>query len=261
MIRAPLGESYVSCVYAFLSNKDQSTYEEMLSAIVDKCEDLGFQPDPECINMDFESAAMNSVRSVFGPHVQVHGCFYHLTQSTWRKVQSLGLTTQYKDSEDCKVFCGMFDGLAFLPVDSVSCGLDYLKECTPTGFEPLLDYFDATYVSGQFRRIQHPARPDGSVPPVRLCPVPPLFPPECWNVHNITINNQQRTNNVCEGWNNSFRFLVGHSHPTVWRAIDSLKKDQATVATDLLRNQRGETLKKEQDLLEASSKSSSTPCA
>ena len=34
------------------------------------------------------------------------------------------------------------------------------------------------------------------------------------------------------------------SHPTVWRAIDSLKKDQATVATDLLQHQRGETLKK-----------------
>ena len=75
VIRAPLGESYVSCVYAFLSDKDQSTYEELLSAIVDKCEDLGFQPDPECINMDFESAAMNSVRSVFGPHVQVHGSY------------------------------------------------------------------------------------------------------------------------------------------------------------------------------------------
>ena len=45
VVRATLGESYVSCVYAFLSNKDQSTYEELLSAIVDKCADLRFQPD------------------------------------------------------------------------------------------------------------------------------------------------------------------------------------------------------------------------
>ena len=80
----------------------------------------------------------------------------YLTQSMWQKVQSLGLTAQYKDSEECKVFCGMLDGSAFLPVDSVSKGLDFLKECTPTGFEPLLDYFEVTVVSGQFRRIQPP---------------------------------------------------------------------------------------------------------
>ena len=47
-------------------------------------------------------------------------------------------------------------------------------------------------------------------------------------------------NNICEGWNNAFSNLVGHAHPTIWRAIDTIRKDQAQVATALLRDQHGE---------------------
>ena len=36
VIRAPLGDSSVTCVYGFLINKNQSTYEEFLSAIQDR---------------------------------------------------------------------------------------------------------------------------------------------------------------------------------------------------------------------------------
>jgi len=46
---------------------------------------------------------------------------------------------------------------------------------------------------------------------------------------------------VCEGWNNGFLKLVGHSPPTIWRAIDSIRKDQAQVATLLLHDERGES--------------------
>jgi len=59
-------------------------------------------------------------------------------------------------------------------------------------------------------------------------------------VHTITLEGGSRTNNVCEGWNNGFSKLVGHSHLTVWRAIDSIQKDQAQVAILLLRDERGE---------------------
>ena len=40
VIRAPLGESAVSCVYAFLPNKLQTTYEEFLTAVISKCNGL-----------------------------------------------------------------------------------------------------------------------------------------------------------------------------------------------------------------------------
>jgi len=65
---------------------------------------------------------------LLGPHVTVHGCFYHLCQSTWRKVRELGLTTCYKDRADVRLFCGMLDALAFQPVDDVNEGMAFLLD-------------------------------------------------------------------------------------------------------------------------------------
>ena len=132
----------------------------------------------------------------------------------------------------------MLDGLTFLPEDDVAEGMTYARENIPDGFEPLLQYFDNTYVSGSYRQIQPPQRPDGTIPPIRIRRKPPMFAPSIWNVHTITLEGGSRTNNICEGWNNGFSKLVGRSHPTIWRAIDSIRKDQAQAATLLLRDER-----------------------
>lgn len=240
VIRAPLGESAVSCVYAFLPNKLQSTYEEFLTAVTSKCSDLGFQPDPTTVVTDFERAAINAVSTVLGPHVRSQGCFYHLTQSTWRKIQSLGLVTLYRDSEEVKLFCGMLDGLAFLPVGDVPAGLAELKEDIPEGLEPLVDYFNATYISGTYRNVQRPPRPDGTVPPILVRKLPPLFPPDLWNVNIQTMAGGSRTNNLCEAWNRGFRSLVGTSHPTIWKAIEHIRLDHHNVKTAILLEARGQ---------------------
>jgi len=34
---------------------------------------------------------------------------------------------------------------------------------------------------------------------------PPLFPPAKWTQHETTLAGRERTNNVCEGWNNAVR--------------------------------------------------------
>jgi len=204
VIRVPFGESAVTCIYAFLPNKHQSTYEELFTAIQDRCSELGFQADPNTVTIDFEQAVINAVKSTFGPHVNIHGCFYHLSQSTWRKIQGLGLVQRYRDEEEVKLFCGMLDGLAFLPEEDVADGMTFLRENIPDGLEPLLEYFDSTYVSGGFRQIQPPQRLDGTIPPLRMRRKPPVYPPALWNVHSITLEGGSRTNNICEGWNNAF---------------------------------------------------------
>ena len=81
------------------------------------------------------------------------GCFYHLTQSTFRKLQALGPVALYKDDEEFRHFCGMLDGLAFLPSENVIEGMNILKEVSPQQAEPLLDYFDKTYVNGTRRVV------------------------------------------------------------------------------------------------------------
>ena len=181
VIRVPLGETAVSCVYAFLSGKSQIIYEELLQSIVDGCDKLGFTPDPSEIILDFEKSAIQAVSTILGPHVDTKGCFFHLTQSTWRKIQELGLVNCYRDSNDCKLFCGMMDGLAFLPLDKLQEGMSFLKDITPEGFEDLLTYFDRTYVIGTFRHIRLPGNNED--PEALQCNIrrlPPTFPSDIW---------------------------------------------------------------------------------
>lgn len=87
IILAPVADRVVPCVYAFLENKSQTTYETMLRAVDDACIRQGIRPDPTLIVTDFESAMLSAIHVVFGHGVTTHGCFYHLTQSTWRKIQ------------------------------------------------------------------------------------------------------------------------------------------------------------------------------
>ena len=63
--------------------------------------------DNESDGTDFEQAALSAVQEVLGSHVHVQGCFCHLTQSTWRRIQHLGLVAAYRSDDDVKHFCGM----------------------------------------------------------------------------------------------------------------------------------------------------------
>ena len=86
VIRAPLGGTAVSCVYALMSGKHQTSYEEMLQAVIRKCEEHGYYPDPTTIVTNFEKASMGAVSTSIGDQVSIQGCFYHLTQSTWQDI-------------------------------------------------------------------------------------------------------------------------------------------------------------------------------
>ena len=138
---------------------------------------------------------------MFSDHVNIQYCFYHLTQSIWCKIQSLGLTNLYESNDDFCLFCGQIDALAFLPVDEVSEGMAFLRESAPDEAAPLLEYFDTTYVTGHMS-----PRPQNQDLQLRFRRVPPMFPPAQWNMHEITLADQTRTNNASEGWNNKFIF-------------------------------------------------------
>ena len=66
-------------------------------------------------------------------HLQVFlQALFHL-QSTWHKVQELGLTQLYKANEDVMLFVGMMDATAFLPLTDVAAGIDILRANMPNG--------------------------------------------------------------------------------------------------------------------------------
>ena len=87
---------------------------------------------------------INDVHGFFGAHVIVKGSFFHLCKSSWKKVQELGLAQRYMEDPEIQLFCGMLDGLAFLPEDRVRDGMDIIKENVP---EPLICFVLFWYFS------------------------------------------------------------------------------------------------------------------
>lgn len=81
------------------------------------------------------------------------------------------------------------------------------------------DYFEKTYIGAR--------RPNGSRKPGR-------FPIALWNVHQSTLNGHPRTNNICEGWHNAHASMTGASRPTVFRFLDSLKKDESITRAKII---------------------------
>jgi hypothetical protein len=198
-IRVPFKDATVTAVYAFLPNKCQDTYRELFQSIVDKCHASNLQLNVQTIIPDFDDAVLIAVIDVFGRHINLQGCFYHMTQASWRKIQQLGLMPLYNNDDDFRLFCGMMESLAFLPVPYLTNGIHLLRTLCPDDLPEaaeLLDYFDSTYISGRLRQ-QNPAQNQA----VRLVlrRSPPMFPPAIWNVHDATVNGDARTNNMCEG--------------------------------------------------------------
>jgi hypothetical protein len=48
-----------------------------------------------------------------------------------------------------------------------------------------------------------------------------------WNQYLGTLEDLPKTNNSVEGWHNSFSSLLSANHPTIWKFIDALKKEQS----------------------------------
>ncbi|KAF0697291.1 Uncharacterized protein FWK35_00035520, partial [Aphis craccivora] len=212
VIRVEINKKFTTAVYILLQNKTLATYEMMLTTLLKKCEEQNSYPDPAVVHVDFERAVITAIIHVLGQHIHIQSCFYHLTQSTYQKVQELGLQTQYRENQNLIEFCGKMNGSAFLPIGD-KYGIAYLKKIVPEEAESLLNYFDETYVNGKYGQVKN----ENNKIVLKNCP--PTFPPNLWNVNESTLNDEERTNNSTEGWNLRFSKLVGQTHPKIWTII------------------------------------------
>ena len=69
----------------------------------------------------------------------------------------VGPGTTHREDADLRHFCGMLNGLAFLPLAEVPAGMTHLRNVAPVELADLVDYFDATFVTSRYRVVQLPA--------------------------------------------------------------------------------------------------------
>ena len=95
-IRIQIGGFFPPCLYALLPNKTEQTYSKLLKAI----SFVYVNAQPSRILLDFQRAAVNAFTSAF-PESSINGCYFHLCQAFFRKVNELGLKKVYENN--CEV--------------------------------------------------------------------------------------------------------------------------------------------------------------
>lgn len=206
-IHALVEDTVFPCVFALMPGKDAGSYQRMIGAIQAR---VNLQP--HSILTDFEQAAISVFRVTY-PGTRLIGCFFHLAQSCWRKVQEFGMQQQYVDDEEFSILCRMVPALAFVPTGEVIQAFRSLAASIPVGYdmEDYLKYFERTYIG----RIVAGTQRD------------PIFPVALWNQYQNVLQGLPRTNNAVEGWHNAFHGTIGGNHPTYWRFVEALKKEES----------------------------------
>ena len=151
-------------------------------------------PDPTEVVLDLEKVVMQTVSSILSPHVTTQGCFFHLTQSAWRRIQDIEFVNHYRENDDCRLFCGMMDGLAFLPLEKVREGKQFLKDNTFEEFDKCYKYVH--FVMYDFLEIMKVQNHCKSI----FDDFHFLFRPIYAMCTIIPLNDAARTHNMSETW-------------------------------------------------------------
>ena len=222
-------------LFVLMEDKKEESYTKIFSVIKMKCQQLGVNfSAPFRIMTDFELAVINATKEVFGDVIQ--GCFFHLRQCIFRRIQLEGLQQAHNDPEDnsVKVAAQMVCALAFVPVEDVEKSFDLLFADIPESFICIAEYFEVNYVRGRPAR----GRRRGTVA---------RYLPSLWNQYECILQNLARTNNLSEGWHNRFQLVVGRNHPSPYAFFSELQTEQGDTETMIRELELGRKLKKGQE--------------
>lgn len=208
----------IPCIYALLPNKTGPTYDRLFRELQTHLNGHA----PTDFLFDFELAAMNSARNIF-PGIDVKGCFFHLSQNIWKRIQETGLTVLYETDDEFATLMRMIAALSFVPEADVPNAFYDVENAIRNNYNDMridnvLDYFEDNYIGRQRR-----GRPRAV----------PMFSVSTWNMHQRTQDDLPRTNNHIEGWHRRFTGNCDSVHPTIWKFIQSLQREENLVRAEV----------------------------
>lgn len=228
-IHALVNSKCVPLVYSFLPRKTQVIYEKFLQIIAEKLSKV-----PKSLTIDFELAFLNACMIIF-PGVPMYLCFFHFSQSMWRKIQEIGLQARYVESDEMRYQLKLPTVLAFIPPDDVeSVFLSQKSKVNDPQVLEFYEYFETNYVGKTTLEASSTRKNARKVPKKHE----PLFKVELWNVYYRLNNDIPRTNNFCEAWHNAFSSML-NSHPLIYKLIDALRREQQKTEAILIKLKTG----------------------
>lgn len=141
----------VPLVYGFLTRKTVECYVQFFRGLKDYASEFNIQLEAGHVMTDFELAAINAVKIEFPGSVH-KGCFFHLGQILWRKIQENGLSAKYGEDNEFALKLRHLTALAFLEPSEIPDAFLLLK----TNVLPPEAEFENNYVLGKCNPQQTP---------------------------------------------------------------------------------------------------------
>lgn len=118
------------------------------------CRERGIVFSPETVHIDFEMAMHNAVRRNLR-QANISCCRFHLGQSMWRKIQTIGFSAQYRDKvSEIGKWLTLFYGLPYLAAEEIEyCFVMNVISSAPVDAQchQFADYMLENYVSSDAR--------------------------------------------------------------------------------------------------------------
>ena len=224
----------IPLAYGLLPNKKKKTYKTFFRLI-----SCNISKPPLSINVDFERAVFGAVKQIFGVGVEINGCFFHLSQSFFRRVKVKGFYINYMTNPIFKRCFYLSQALCFSPINDVIHGFSIVYEYASnncTEYLEFLDYIEKFYVGEK----------DGNTGLKKI----PFFPIETWNLYSRIKENKPRTNNTVERWKKQIQIDSGEHHLGFLDFIESLRLEQGITESNIVLVKTGVENKKKQKYID-----------
>ena len=172
----------IPLVFCLLTHKTTGHYRQVLQHLKQAVRHLLHRRlQPTRMIMDFEQGLMTAVETEL-PNCRPAGCYFHFTQSLWRKLQEFGLSSPYRHHRRLKRTVRLVMSIGFLPVLLVRQNFVMLSGSRRTRrltrrFPDITEWLQ--YVEDTYMSVNAP------------------FPPPVWNIYGRDMTS--RTNNHVEG--------------------------------------------------------------
>lgn len=183
---------YIPLMFCLLPSKTTDSYTNLFQLIKEKMSHKQLIFEPKAVIVDFELAIHKSLRVVW-PNAHIIGCRFHLTQAWYRKIQSLGLSNEYKNNYSAKgKWLKLTFGLMYLnPCDVGDTFTDLYAEM-PNDLKLIeyADYLVDNYISEEA-----------------------TFSPDIWAKCTASL---ARTTNACESFHSRLNNSFYQTHPSIY---------------------------------------------
>lgn len=214
IVHAQKNHTIVPVAYCLLTSKTVNAYTD------------AFRKLKSFLQTEYEPrrSIHTAVKKIW-PSADVRGCRFHLGQSWFRRIQSLGLTRLYISKSSEGSFLRSFFGLSFFKPDEMEdFFIEDLMSLQPPNNDKVrefCEYVHDTYISSTAK-----------------------FPPSMWAQYAANVHH---TTNACESMHSHLNGMFYHSHPHIFLLLDALMEIQEHSYSKMLSVNLTKELKRSRD--------------